>query len=217
MTDLLRQLPLPFLSDVEDRIGRVEERLEREKVRSWIGLDEAGRGPLAGPVVAAAVRVSPGFRLEGLDDSKKLTPSERERLFPLIVEMADSFGVGIVMPERIDRINILEATLEAMMKAVALAERRGGGAELWLVDGNRPLPTSRAQRTLVGGDRKSLAIAAASVLAKVIRDRWMCCAARRYPGYDFERHMGYPTRLHVERLRRLGPSAIHRKTFKGVL
>lgn len=167
---------------------------------------------MAGPVVAAAVVLDPmrSGPLAGLDDSKRLTPRERERLFEIIRGCAQGVGIGIVSPERIDEINILEATFEAMQKAVRELGVLPG--QVW-VDGDRIPSFACPAYPLVAGDQKSLAIAAASVVAKVTRDRLMTEADRIYPGYGFARHKGYGTREHLAALGRLGPSPIHRKSF----
>ncbi|MEW6488946.1 MAG: ribonuclease HII, partial [Thermodesulfobacteriota bacterium] len=181
--------------------------------RRVCGLDEAGRGPLAGPVVAAAVVFEPGTEIPGLDDSKRLVAAARARLEPLIRREAVCFAVGAASPAEIDALDVLQASLLAMSRAVAAL---GAPPDFLLVDGNRPLPSSIPQRTVVGGDGLSTAIAAASVLAKQHRDALMDAYAREYPGYGFESHRGYPTADHREALRRLGPCPIHRRTFRGV-
>lgn len=176
------------------------------------GVDEAGRGPLAGPVVAAAVVLDPGQPAPPqLDDSKRLSPRRRRVLDQYIRSHAVSFGVAFVEPARIDAINILRATLEAMVGAL---EQLTCTPDLVLVDGNVAVPWSGPQRCLVRGDRRSLNIAAASVLAKVARDAAMLELAGRYPGYGFERHMGYPTAAHRAALRSLGPCPAHRRSFR---
>ena len=180
----------------------------------WIaGVDEAGRGPLAGPVVAAAVILPEAFELDGLHDSKRLTARQRERLYRMILIQAHGYGLGIVSHQYIDRHNILQATCEAMRQAV---DRLLHVPELVLVDGVTSFPSDLPQETLVRGDARCASIAAASILAKVTRDRLMVTYARRYPAYGFERHKGYPTREHYQRLRVHGPCAIHRLTFRGV-
>lgn len=174
------------------------------------GVDEAGRGPLAGPVVAAACILKPSPGLMGLDDSKKLSEADRERLFEVIQREAIAFGIGIVSPERIDEINILNATKEAMYQALAAIEGTYDGLitdHVKLVVGEIPV------HAIVKGDQKSLSVAGASVLAKVTRDRMMLEAAKLYPGYGFEQHKGYGTPMHYDGLRALGPTPIHRKTF----
>ncbi|MEJ2202371.1 MAG: ribonuclease HII, partial [Desulfuromonadaceae bacterium] len=174
------------------------------------GVDEAGRGPLAGPVVAAAVILPEIFSLPGLTDSKKLSARQRDLLFPLIRSQAAAVGVGIVAAEEIDELNILQATLRAMTLAL---QRLRMPADFVLVDGISPIPLTLPQQTLKQGDSRSLSIAAASVIAKVIRDRLMIAYDRRYPGYGLARHKGYGTLEHRQAIARLGPSPLHRKTF----
>jgi len=200
-------------------------RLERVLWRHGcqvVGVDEAGRGPLAGPVVAAACILPEGAALPGVNDSKQLTEKQREAAFGPIQEIALGWGIGVVDAARIDEINILQATFEAMAQAVEAARamaalRLGRAAEAaLLVDGNRPLPQwSGWQRPVVGGDRKSLSIAAASILAKVTRDRIMVEYDKLYPEYGFARNKGYGSREHWEALERFGPCPIHRRTFIG--
>jgi ribonuclease HII len=177
------------------------------------GIDEAGRGPLAGPVVAAAVILDPARPVRGLKDSKVLTASDRERLAIRIRKSALAWGVGSADHEEIDRFNILEATHLAMLRAVAALEQR---PELVLVDGNRSPAFGVLTRTVIGGDATVAAISAASIVAKVTRDALMVQMAERYPGYGFEAHKGYATVSHREALVRLGPSPIHRLTFAPV-
>ena len=185
-----------------------------EKGRIEAGCDEAGRGPLAGPVFAAAVILPEEFDLGGLDDSKKLSRKERERLRPLIQDVALAWAVEEVSPEEIDRLNILWASVEGMQRAVA---RLDPAPAFLLVDGNRFHPFGAYGRdrylTVVGGDATYASIAAASVLAKTYRDEYMEKAAREYPGYGWERNMGYPTPEHLEALKRLGPTPLHRRSF----
>jgi len=177
------------------------------------GLDEAGRGPLAGPVVASAVILAPDARIRGLDDSKRLLPEERDRLFVLIQARAMAVGVGIVDSETIDRVNILQATRLAMQAALtALAME----PELVLTDFVKLDGLGCPQQNLVEGDRRSATVAAASIVAKVTRDRIMADADRMYPEYGFGRHKGYPTEEHRLALWRHGPCALHRRTFNGV-
>ncbi|MSP90872.1 MAG: ribonuclease HII [Myxococcales bacterium] len=190
------------------------------------GTDEVGRGPLAGPVYAAAVVLPPdgAARLAGLDDSKRLTAAERERLAPQVRAIALAWAVVARSPADIDRLNILGAALDAMGEAVArvrtqLLARSGSVRVMVAVDGNQPLrrlPPGWEQRTIVGGDARSTAIAAASVLAKVERDAAMDALDAQYPGYGFARHKGYPTPDHLDALRRLGPCALHRRSFAPV-
>ncbi|MCE9612102.1 MAG: ribonuclease HII [Chthoniobacter sp.] len=179
-----------------------------------VGIDEAGRGPLAGPVVAAAVVLPDGFRHDQLDDSKKLTARLRDELFAELTSRADiNWAVSVVEPEEVDRLNILEATHEAMRRAVAELVPDPDHA---LIDGLPVLPFPIPQTALVGGDGLSFSIAAASVIAKVTRDRIMVTMDAQYPGYEFAQHKGYGTALHLARLRAHGPSPIHRKSFSPV-
>jgi ribonuclease HII len=177
------------------------------------GVDEAGRGPLAGPVVAAAVVLDLEALPEGIDDSKKLDEKAREQLFEAIVDSGARIGVGIADVSRIDAMNILRATMWAMSEAVAKLEI---APRLVLVDGNRLPALACRGRTIVGGDATCLSIAAASIVAKVTRDRIMVELARQYPGYGFDRHKGYGTPEHLAALGRLGPSHHHRMSFKPV-
>lgn len=192
-------------------------RYEREAWRSGLphvaGVDEAGRGPLAGPVVAAAVILNPECRIKGLDDSKLLTPARREALFDRILEHAAAVGTGIADPETVDRLNILEATRLAMLEALAKLAPR---PDLVLIDAVSLSTLTCPQKSLVKGDRRSASIAAASIIAKVTRDRLMLEADVRFPQYGFSRHKGYPTPEHLAALRRHGPCPIHRRTFHGV-
>jgi ribonuclease HII len=176
------------------------------------GVDEAGRGPLAGPVVAAAVLVTPGFEIDGVADSKALNPTERERLFEVIVAAAPSFGVGIVDHETIDRVNILNATFLAMHRAIAQLQP---GPQHLLVDGNifAPGECGVPYTTLVGGDALSFSVAAASIVAKVTRDRIMMILDEEYPLYGFRRHKGYATPEHRAAIVRHGLCAVHRRSF----
>jgi ribonuclease HII len=185
----------------------------RRGISRLAGVDEAGRGPLAGPVVAAAVVLAPGARIAGVDDSKRLPPEERQRLFDLIQERAVGVGVGIVDHLTIDRINILQATRLAMGQALGAL---GLEPELVLTD-YVTVPGLRCpQRNLVEGDRRSASVAAASIIAKVTRDRIMEEADRAYPMYGFGRHKGYGTPEHRIALEQHGPCALHRRTFAGI-
>lgn len=174
------------------------------------GIDEAGRGPLAGPVVAAAVILPLGCEIPGLNDSKKLTEKKREALFDVICEKAISFSIALVDHKTIDEINILQATYEAMRQAVA---GLSVPADYAYVDGNRDPGLSVETACIVGGDAKSMSIAAASVLAKVTRDRYMIEMDAQYPEYGFAKHKGYGTKAHTEAILEHGASPIHRKTF----
>jgi ribonuclease HII len=178
------------------------------------GVDEAGRGPWAGPVTAAAVILPPGAALPGLDDSKKLTPLQRDRLFDLIRNRALAFAVESVDSTEIDRLNILQATFLAMRRALG---KLAPAPHLVLVDGSLGIPgLPLPQRPLVGGDGKSASVAAASVLAKVTRDRLMQESHTLYPVYGFDRHKGYGAPVHAEALRRHGPCPLHRRSFAPV-
>ena len=177
------------------------------------GVDEAGRGPLAGPVVVAAVILPSHYELDALDDSKRLSAVDRERLAPLIEDQAVAFAVEFVEVEEIDRVNILQATLNGMQRAV---ENLTPSPDKVLVDGNRAPRLTCEVETIVGGDHLVDSISAASVLAKVYRDRFMLAMHDLYPDYGFDRHKGYPTAHHLERLRICGPCPIHRKSFAPV-
>jgi len=178
------------------------------------GVDEAGRGPLAGPVVAAAVILPPGVRIKGVDDSKRLIPEERARLFDVIQSRALAVGVGMVDHETIDRINILEATRLAMRTALGSLPTI---PELVLTDYVALAGLECPQRNLVEGDRRSASVAAASIVAKVTRDRLMAAADLEYPEYGFGRHKGYATLEHRDALLKHGPCPLHRRSFAGVL
>lgn len=187
-----------------------DEEFRRAGYAVICGLDEAGRGPLAGPVVAGACVLPIGEMIEGLDDSKKLTERRRERLYDEITARAEHFGIGIATPEEIDSINILEASLLAMRRAL---ENSGASPDLLLVDGNQKRGFDIAAQAVVGGDAKSPSIAAASVIAKVTRDRMMLEYDKEYPEYGFARHKGYPTREHKLAVFINGPCPIHRRSF----
>ena len=187
---------------------------EREAMRLGAvhvcGVDEAGRGPLAGPVYAAAVILPPDVRIEGLNDSKKLTEKKREALFPVICETAASFSIAFADEKEIDAYNILQATYLAMRRAV---EGLDVPADYALIDGNRMPPLVIAGETIIKCDAVCQSIAAASVLAKVSRDRFMLEMDAQYPQYGFSKHKGYGTKEHYAALREFGPSPIHRLTF----
>ncbi|MCH7519225.1 MAG: ribonuclease HII [Candidatus Dadabacteria bacterium] len=184
------------------------------KGRIPAGVDEAGRGPLAGPVVAAAVVLPDDCKIEGLDDSKKLSHSKREKILEEIKSIAISYAIGIVEPEEIDKINILRASLLAMEISVKQLTTK---PDYLLIDGNQKTSLLLMQETIVKGDSKSCSIAAASILAKVTRDSIMEEYHSIYPEYNFKGHKGYPTKEHYQALREYGPCPIHRKTFRGVL
>ncbi len=174
------------------------------------GVDEAGRGPLAGPVYAAAVILLSDCVIEGLNDSKKLTEKKREALFDEIKEKALAYGIASADEKEIDEINILNATFLAMKRAIASLSVR---PDLALIDGNQKPHTDIEEVTVIKGDAKSMSIAAASVLAKVSRDRFMLEMAEKYPQYEFARHKGYGTKLHYEKIAQYGVCDIHRRTF----
>jgi len=191
-----------------------ERRLWRKGLKYVAGVDEVGRGPLAGPVVAAAVVFPPNVMLRGLEDSKRLTPKKREELFCEIKKKAAGIGIGMVGHRQIDRLKIGKANLLAMKKAV---EKLSLSPDYLLIDGGRykiDLPIE--QRGISGGDGKCASIAAASIIAKVTRDRIMLRYHRRYPEYRFDCHKGYGTREHMRKIYRFGPSAIHRRSFYPV-
>ncbi len=174
------------------------------------GVDEAGRGPLAGPVCAAAVILPLGAEIPGLNDSKKLTDKKRRELFPVICEKAIAYSIAFASHEEIDTVNILQATYLAMERAI---KGLSVTPDFALIDGNRAKDFGVSLETVVGGDGRSASIAAASVLAKVTRDDVMLKMAEEYPGYAFEIHKGYGTKAHYEALTKLGPCPIHRRSF----
>ncbi len=188
-----------------------EENAIKAGYKLVCGIDEAGRGPLAGPVYAAAVVLPLGLEIDGLNDSKKLSEKKREQLFDIICEKAVDYSIGIATEQEIDEINILNATFLAMHRAVEGLKIKPDYA---LIDGNQhPKIPFLTEETVVKGDAKSMSIAAASILAKVSRDRFMLEKAKEYPQYQFEKHKGYGTKLHYEMLKEFGPSKIHRMTF----
>ncbi len=188
----------------------IENAYFSQGIQVICGVDEAGRGPLAGPVCAAAVILPSGLEITGLTDSKKLTDKRRRELFPVIQEMAVAYGIGLASHEEIDEMNILQATFLAMQRALDQLKVR---PELALIDGNRENDFGLPVKTVVKGDSLSANIAAASVLAKVTRDNMMLEMALEYPQYGFEVHKGYGTKAHYEALTRHGPCPIHRMTF----
>jgi ribonuclease HII len=184
----------------------------------WIcGVDEAGRGPLVGSVVAGAVVLDPHNPIEGLKDSKKLTPAKREFLYEQIMEKAKAWGIGEANPVEIDEINILQATMLAMRRAIEdLTTRLGGWPDKALIDGNRCPELPISAEAIIKGDAKEPAISAASILAKVTRDRQMQLLHERHPEYGFAQHMGYPTEAHFAALQQFGACSEHRKSFAPV-
>ena len=188
----------------------LENRLYDQGYQAICGVDEAGAGPLAGPVYAAAVILPWGLTLPYLNDSKKVTPRRREILFDQIREQAIAYAIAWADEKEIDEINILNARMLAMDRAIKMLDP---AADFALIDGNRNQGIELQNEMVVHGDARSASIAAASILAKVSRDRFMVELAEQYPQYAFEKHKGYPTKLHYERLRQYGPSPVHRKTF----
>ena len=193
-----------------DDLYALEKQLHREGYTLVCGVDEAGRGPLAGPVCAAAVILPEDCDLPGLNDSKKLTEKKREALYGQIVEKAVACGIAFSSVEEIEEINILSAALLAMNRAIEKLPRK---PDIALIDGNTTRDIKVPARSIVGGDGKCACIAAASVLAKVTRDRLMLDMAKEYPQYAFEKHKGYGTRVHYAALEEYGPSPIHRMSF----
>lgn len=220
-----RQISFAAVTDKPVRFRKFEEQGYARGFKCVAGVDEAGRGPLAGPVVAAAVILPRGFFHPEIKDSKLLTPKQREKLAPLIRENALSWGLGVVDVAEIDRINILKASLLAMVKALEGLNFR---PDCVLIDGNQRIPTeflddsecfasrSLYQKTIISGDLLCLSIAAASILAKVARDEIMVDLDKRYPEYGFASHKGYTCDAHIEALRRYGPCPIHRQSFQPV-
>ncbi len=191
-------------------LWKLENEIYDSGVALLCGVDEAGRGPLAGPVYAAAVILPRGCEIPGLNDSKKLSEKRREELFAVICEKALSYGIARAEVEEIEERNILGATFLAMNRAIAQLSPQPA---LALIDGNRNTGIEAASRCVIKGDSSCADIAAASILAKVSRDRYMLAMAEQYPEYAFEQHKGYGTKLHYERLREFGPSPIHRPSF----
>ena len=194
----------------EITMWEIEDSHFEKGVKLICGVDEAGRGPLAGPVCAAAVILPPHIEIPGLNDSKKLTDKKRRELYPLIMEQAVAYGIGLASHEQIDEINILQATYLAMERAIAQLTIK---PELALIDGNRTKDFGLPVQTVIKGDSLSASIAAASILAKVTRDDLMLEAAKVYPQYAFDVHKGYGTKAHYEALTAFGPSPIHRMSF----
>lgn len=194
----------------EINMWEIEDSHFEKGIKLICGVDEAGRGPLAGPVCAAAVILPPNAEIPGLNDSKKLTDKRRRELFPIIKEKAIAYGIGLATHEEIDEINILQATYLAMERALAQLPVK---PELALIDGNRAKDFGLPVETVVKGDSRSASIAAASILAKVTRDDLMLEASGEYPQYQFDVHKGYGTKAHYAALTEFGPSPIHRMTF----
>ena len=194
----------------EVNMWQIEQAHFDKGIQVICGVDEAGRGPLAGPVCAAAVILPANVEIPGLNDSKKLSDKRRRELFPVIKEMALAYGIAFADHKEIDEINILQATYLAMERAITQLNIKPA---LALIDGNRAKDFGIPVETVVHGDSLSASIAAASILAKVTRDDYMLQMAQAYPGYDFEIHKGYGTKAHYAALTKLGPSPIHRLTF----
>ncbi|HOP08303.1 MAG TPA: ribonuclease HII [candidate division Zixibacteria bacterium] len=194
--------------------ANIEQMLTDKGFSAICGVDEVGRGPLAGPVVAAAVIMPPDLKIEGLTDSKKLSPKRREIIFEQIADLELPCAVGIIDNECIDKMNILKASLMAMRKAVQDLQPN---PDFLLVDGTFTIPKmTQPQYAIVGGDALCASISAASIVAKVTRDRIMDRYQTLYPSFSFAQHKGYPTRAHLEELREHGPCEIHRRSFKPV-
>jgi ribonuclease HII len=193
-------------------MSALEQKLWGEGICYIAGVDEVGRGPLAGPVVSAAVILPQSFYLPGINDSKQLTTQQREEYYDIIMANALSVGIGIIHSEVIDEINILNATKRAMLDAIANLTHP---VDALLIDALN-LETEIPQYSIIGGDAKSISIAAASIIAKVTRDRWMAEQARIYPQYGFDKHMGYGTKEHLLAIARYGITPIHRRSFTGV-
>lgn len=191
-----------------------DDQFKGEDVRYVCGTDEAGRGPLAGPVVAAACILPDGIIIEGLDDSKKLSEKKREKLFDEICKKALTYCIALSTPEEIDEINILEASLQAMRRSIAGLDVP---PDLVLVDGNINRGFSQPAKAIIGGDALSQSIAAASILAKVTRDRMCADLDEKYPEYGFKKHKGYPTKAHKLAVYKYGPCPEHRKSFLSFL
>jgi ribonuclease HII len=220
-----RQIPLAGVADQPVQFRKLEEQGYARGFKCVAGVDEVGRGPLAGPVVAAAVILPRGFFHPEIKDSKLLTPRQREKLAPLIRENSLSWGLGAVDVADIDRLNILKASLLAMVRAL---EGLAALPDCVLIDGNQRLPkeflrespcfASRSlyQKTVVSGDQLCISIAAASIIAKVARDEMMIELDKRYPEYGFASHKGYPCDAHLQALRRYGPCPVHRRSFQPV-
>lgn len=196
-----------------DGLRTIEEEQRALGFAAIAGVDEVGVAPLAGPVVAAAVILPPGLTLPHLDDSKRLTAEQRDALYPMVVEQAEAWALGLATVEEIDRLNILQAMRLAHRRAILALTRRPA---LVMIDGRYPADVPLPQLVIVDGDAICASIAAASIVAKVTRDRMMVDLARRYPEYGFDRHKGYSTRSHREAIDRYGPTPFHRRSFLPV-
>ncbi|OGQ48062.1 MAG: ribonuclease HII [Deltaproteobacteria bacterium RIFCSPLOWO2_02_FULL_47_10] len=201
-------LPLPPIDQ-----SYFESKLYQEGINCIAGVDEVGRGCLAGPVVAASVILPRDCKIEGINDSKKLSKKERERLCDLIVKEAISYGIGVVDACEIDEINILQATIKAMKKSVLSLLVK---PQYLLIDGNQPIDAGIQQKVIIKGDVRSVSVGAASIVAKVLRDKMMAELEKKYPNFKFSIHKGYGTKLHLSELEKSGPTPIHRMTFARV-
>jgi len=199
---------------IDFNLYEYETALYEKGVTFIAGTDEAGRGPLAGPVVACAVILKKGETLEGVDDSKKLTDKKRRALIPLIKEKALAIGIAVVSPKEIDQINIYRASKEAMISAIKSLEIRPEYilADAMMLEDELGIPTA----SIIKGDQKSISIAAASIIAKVTRDDYMLMMDEYYPMYGFKKHMGYPTKMHIEAIKKHGICPIHRSSFEPI-
>jgi Ribonuclease HII len=208
----------PEVSPIPGDTFSIERQLFSHGVDLVAGLDEAGRGPLAGPVVAACVVLPKNGDHRAFRDSKQLTAHQRDRLFALLQNNGAVIGIGIAGPREIEAVNILQASLTAMYRALTecVAGYNGRQPDVLLVDGRNRVPVSIQQLTLIKGESKSASIAAASIIAKVTRDRLMTEAHVRYPQYGFASHLGYPTKAHRQAIAAHGPCPLHRRTFRGV-
>lgn len=194
----------------QTKLWEIEEEVKKKGYKFIAGVDEAGRGPLAGPVYAAAVILPEDARLDGINDSKKLSPKKRDELFEKIIKIAISYSIFAVDEKEIDEINILNATYKAMNGAI---ENLSVSPDYVLIDGNSIKGIKKPYQTVVKGDAKSISIAAASILAKVARDRYIVDIAKKYPDYGFEKHKGYGTKEHTDAILKYGVCDIHRRTF----
>jgi ribonuclease HII len=201
------------LEEQWERMSIQEKQLRKSGYRYIAGVDEVGRGPIAGPVVAAAVILPENFFLAGLNDSKKIAPSLRESYYEVITSQALAYTVAFSYPEEIDQLNIYQATMKVMRACVTELSIQ---PDICLVDGLEVKEFPTPQLALVGGDGLSVSIAAASIVAKVTRDRWMTAAAAQYPYYGFDRNAGYGTSEHLAAIAQYGPCPLHRKSFGGV-
>lgn len=202
------------IGDVMEALDQYEKELYAKKVQYIGGVDEVGRGPLIGPVVAACCVLSPSFQLKGLTDSKKLSEKKREEFYPYIIENCIAYGIGVISPEMIDKVNIYEATKLAMKEAIDQVKAQIP-LEHVLIDA-MPLELNIPSTSIIKGDAKSISIAAASVIAKVTRDRMMIDLDQQYPMYGYKNHKGYPTKKHIEAIHTYGLIDGYRKTYGPV-